>query len=86
LDEQWQPESLLQPPDRPQDVAMDAQLVDDELAAQPMTLQECVHPLQYAAMGDHLSDDELLSQRTQSRVLAHLQINSQSRGEGTSLE
>jgi hypothetical protein len=65
---------------------MDAQLVDDELAAQPMTLQECTHPLQYPAMGDHLVDDGLVAQWTKPRVLTHLQINSQSRGEGTPLE
>jgi hypothetical protein len=43
-----------------------------------MTLQECGHLLQCAAMGDTLAQDELVAQRTKLRVLAHLQINSQS--------
>jgi hypothetical protein len=65
--------------------AMNAQSVDDELVTQQMMLQECAHPLQYAVMGDHLAD-ELVAQWTKSRVLAHLQINSQSRGQGTPMD
>jgi hypothetical protein len=61
-------------------------LVDDELAAQLLMPPECPHPFQYVAMSDHLADDELVAQRTKPWALAYLQINSQSQGQGTSLE
>jgi hypothetical protein len=58
LGEQSQPESLLQPPDRPQDVAMDGRSGDDELAAQLTMAPEYTLSLQFLAMRNHLADDE----------------------------
>jgi hypothetical protein len=62
------------------------QLVDEELAAQFLMPPECPHSLQYLAMSDRLADDELAAQSTKPQAFAHLQINSESRGQGTSLE
>jgi hypothetical protein len=82
LDNELAEQVSMRPEDplRLQLLAMCDHLIDEELAAQLLMPPECPHSLQY------LADHELAAQSAKPQALAHLQIDSESRGQGTSLE